>query len=295
MNASVEATDAFMEIARGSGALVLPSVVDAMPAGGMAAVLADPVTRTQHVDTLVEFARDYDGIDLDYEQFAFADDRSTWATTRPNWVAFVAELGERLRADGKVLTVSIPPIYDGERTDASGYWVYDHGAIAPHVDRIRVMGYDFSVATPGPIAPLEWVQSAIDGVVGATGDPSKVVLGVPAYGRNWVTATSGTCPADAPGTTAVTARTADDLIATRGAAPVFDEVTGESTLTYQLALDDGVTSCVQTRVVHYVDAAGVRARMDLAREAQLAGVSLWAFGFDDDDVWDAILPTVTPS
>ena len=33
--------------------------------------------------------------------------------------------------------------------------------------------------------------------------------------------------------------------------------------------------------------------MDLARQYQLGGVSLWAFGFDDEGVWDAILPTVT--
>jgi spore germination protein YaaH len=32
--------------------------------------------------------------------------------------------------------------------------------------------------------------------------------------------------------------------------------------------------------------------MDLAREYRLDGVSLWAFGFEDDDVWRAILPTV---
>ena len=32
--------------------------------------------------------------------------------------------------------------------------------------------------------------------------------------------------------------------------------------------------------------------MDLAREYQLDGVSLWALGFDDDDVWTEILPTV---
>jgi spore germination protein YaaH len=45
--------------------------------------------------------------------------------------------------------------------------------------------------------------------------------------------------------------------------------------------------------VHYVDADGVRARMDLAIAAGLGGVSLWALGFDDDDVWDAILIDAT--
>lgn len=296
-NASAELTDRFLDIVGGSSVDVVPTIVDAMPAGGMAAVLADPVTRRQHVDALVEFARagDHDGIDLDYEKFAFSDDRSTWAQTRPDWVAFIADLGAALHADGRTLTVSVPPIYDTERTDQSGYWVYDHGAIAPHVDAIRIMAYDYSVPTAGPIAPLEWVETAIDGVVEATGTPDKVVLGIPAYGRNWVTSTTGTCPADAPGTTTVTARTVDELVATRGATPVFDEATGESSFTYQLELGDGATSCVQSRQVHYVDPLGFRQRMDLARQKQLGGVALWALGFDDQAVWDAILPTVTPS
>ena len=46
-------------------------------------------------------------------------------------------------------------MFDGGRTDASGYWVYDYAAITPLVDDIRVMAYDYSIASgqPGPIAP----------------------------------------------------------------------------------------------------------------------------------------------
>ena len=290
---------AFMDAADDSGAAIVPSIVDALPAGGMAAILADPDTRTRHVDAIVEFATegDYDGIDLDYEQFAFADGRDTWEATRPNWIAFVEELSGRLTADGRTLTVSIPPIYDTERTDASGFWVYDHGAIAPHVDFIRVMAYDFSVGEPGPIAPMSFVERSIDGVVAATGDPDKVVLGLAAYGRNWPIATTGACPTgeDVPGVTTVTTRTVDDLIDRRDATPIADPMTGEWSFTYDLEISDGAATCTQTRQVHYVDADGIRLRMDLAREKQLGGVALWAFGFDDDDVWEAILPTVDAS
>lgn len=295
-HASAELTEQFMDEAKSSTANVVPSIVDAMPAGGMAAVLADPVSRSAHVAAIAAFAADggYDGIDLDYEQFAFADGRDTWAATRPNWVAFVAELGARLHAEGRTLSVSIPPIYDTGQTADSGYWVYDYGAIAPHVDHIRIMAYDFSVDEPGPIAPLAWVETAINGAIAATGTPEKLVLGVPAYGRNWPTFVTGECPADqVEGRTSVTALTVDDLIARRGATPVFVPETGEWTFEYQLELSDGVTSCVQTRQVNYVDGDGVRARMDLARQYQLGGVALWALGFDDAAVWEAILPTVT--
>ena len=295
-NADADLTTSFMDEAKGSTANVVPSIVDAMPAGGMAALLADPTSRTAHVEAIARFAADgdFDGIDIDYEQFAYADGRETWAATRPNWVAFITELGARLHADGRTLTVSIPPIYDTGQTPDSGYWVYDYGAIAPHVDHIRIMAYDFSVDEPGPIAPLAWVESAITAALDATNAPGKLVLGLPAYGRNWPTGVSGDCPDElVEGRTSVTAATVDDLMARRNATPVFDPESGEWMFEYDLEVTDGVTSCVQTRQVHFVAGGGVLARMDLARQYQLGGVSLWAFGFDDQGVWDAILPTVT--
>lgn len=293
-NTPIESAGEFVDLVRRSEARLVPSIVDATPSGEMAAILADPDRRGRHVDALLTFAADgdYDGLDLDYEQFAFADGRSTWATTRPNWVTFIEELADGLHADGRTLTVSIPYVYDDERTPDSGFWVYDHGAIAPLVDRIRIMAYDYSVGEPGPIAPLSFVEAAIEGAIAVTGAPEKLVLGMPAYGRNWVEFVSGDCPESAEGTTSVTARTVDDLIARRDAVPVFVETTGESTFEYDLEVTEGDVSCVQTRRVHYVDAEGVRRRMDLAREYHLDGVSLWALGFEDDAVWDAILPTV---
>ncbi|MEJ7801325.1 MAG: HAD-IA family hydrolase, partial [Ilumatobacter sp.] len=111
--ASPERTDQFLAAVASSGGGLVPSIQDEMPAGEMAAVLADPVTRRRHVDAIVAFADDLDadGIDLDYEQFAFADGRDTWASTRPNWVAFVTELAGALHADDRTLTVSIPPVW----------------------------------------------------------------------------------------------------------------------------------------------------------------------------------------
>jgi spore germination protein YaaH len=294
-NASAELTAEFMEQAKRADVDVVPSIIDALPAGAMAAILADPTTRAQHVEAIRSFAADgsYDGIDIDYEQFAFSDGRDTWAATRPNWVSFIEELSAALHSDGRTLTVSIPPVYDAGRTSDSGYWVYDYGAIVEHVDRIRMMTYDYSVTEPGPISPLDWVESAITGAIEATGSPDKLVLGLPAYGRNWPVFVAGECPAnDVPGRTTVSARSVDDLIARRKGQPIRVDVTGEWMFEYDLEVTDGTTSCVQTRQVHYVDGDGIRLRMDLARQYRLDGVALWALGFDDDDVWDSILPTV---
>jgi HAD superfamily hydrolase (TIGR01509 family) len=289
-NLSADATTQFVSAVRAAGAKVVPSIVDVMPAGGMAAVLADPASRAAHVAAIADLAaaNGFDGIDIDYEKFAFADDRSTWTTTRPLWIDFVTELGNRLHADGRTLSVSVPHIKDGERTDLSGYWVYDYAGMAPHVDQIRIMAYDYSTDTAGPVAPMSFVKEAIAAAKDAVDDDSKLVLGVALYGYNWPIATVGTCPADQEGKTSVSQRNIDELIAKRNATPVHDPVTGESSFTYLLDVTDGTTTCTQTREVHYVDAEGARDRIDLARTERLGAVSLWALGFDSPATWENI-------
>lgn len=292
-NASTDAVESFLDQADSSDARLVPSIKDEMAAGQMAGILASEASRSRHVDAIVEFADelDADGIDLDYEQFAFADGSDSWAATQPNWVAFVRELAAALHADDRTLTVSIPPVYDETVTGDRGYWVYDHGTIAEYVDAIRIMGYDYSTSEPGPIAPLTWVQQAVDGVSKAVPEEyhSKLVLGVPAYGYNWVTATSGTCPTTAEGKTTVTARSVIDLATRRGGVPVYDAINGEWSFTYELTVNDATTSCVQSRVVQWVDAEGAAARAQIARTAGWGGAALWALGYDDDEVWSALV------
>ena len=294
-NASAELTDEFMDIIDGIDVAVVPSIIDALPAGEMAAILADPVTRSQHVDTIRSFAADggYDGIDIDYEQFAFADGRDTWATTRPNWVAFIEELagcaarrrshahrehpaGLRRRTDRRQRVLGVRLRRD-RRTRRSH----------PHHD-VRLLG-----GRTRPDRPARVGRDGDHRRIEATGSPDKLVLGLPAYGRNWPVRTSGVCPAsEVPGRTSVSARSVDELIERRGATPVRVDETGEWEFEYDLEVSDGATTCVQRRKVHYVDGDGIARRMDLARQYRLDGVALWAFGFDDDVVWDAILPTI---
>jgi spore germination protein YaaH len=296
-NVNAEEAERFLDIARQNGVPIVPSVIDAMPAGGMAAVLADPAQRATHIDALVDFASSMDaaGLDLDYEQFAFADDRATWATTRPNWTAFITELASRLHAKDLTLTVSIPPVYDAGQTAESGYWVYNYAGIAPVVDRIRVMAYDYSTSEPGPIAPLDWVRTVISGTIAASGTPEKLVLGIPLYGYTWPITTVGTCPADQIlGRTTVNHRAFDDLVARRVATPISEPTTGEVTFNYEVVLSDGATTCTETRTVWFVDPAGAALRQQLAEDAGFAGVSLWALGFDSPATWTSLVPPPPP-
>jgi len=189
-----------LPLIKATGVAVLPTITDGMAAHRMATVLASSTTRTalagQIVATVV--AEGYDGIDLDFEGFAFNDGSSTWAATRPNWVAFVKQLSAGLHAKGKLLSITTPPLY----TATTGYWVYDWKSIGAYVDRLRIMTYDYSTSTAGPISPFAWVAKVAAFAV--TQVPSgKVQIGVPNYGRDWVTAVAysgvtGRCPTNAP-------------------------------------------------------------------------------------------------
>lgn len=183
---------------RATGVKVLPTITDGMPARRMAAVMANATTRATFVAQIVSTvtANGFDGIDLDFEGFAFNDGSSTWASTRPAWIAFVSSLAASLHAHGKLLSVTVPA---GAATssDSTGYWVYAWSQIGPSVDRLRIMAYDYSPSSPGPIAPYSWVQNVVAHAVTQVAS-GKIQIGVPAYGRDWKVSTSGTCPTLAP-------------------------------------------------------------------------------------------------
>jgi spore germination protein YaaH len=155
------------------------------------------------------------------------------------------------------------------------------------------MAYDYSVAEPGPIAPVEWVRDVVDTLSAAVPEQyhDKLVLGVPSYGVNWVVSTLGDCPESADGRTGVTARGAHELAARRSGTPVYDPVTAEWSFTYALEVTEGEESCVQNRLVRWVDGDGVAERVMIAREAGWGGVALWALGYDDPQVWDQLTLT----
>lgn len=221
--------DATVASLRAKGLKVMPSIVDGNGKGVMAALLHDPAQRANHVAQITNLvvAKGYDGIDLDYEVFAFTDGRASWPATKPDWVSFVTELGAALHGQGKLLSATIPPVWNG---GSSGYTVYAPAEILPAVDRLRLMVYDWTVsaASAGPIAPMFWVDSVIAYMNSITpaDQRGKLQLGVPAYGRHWSLTTGGICPDGALGVDSVTMEEAIRLAASKGLAPVRAYATG---------------------------------------------------------------------
>jgi len=298
---------------KGAGLTVLPSIADGSGRGRMAATLADPGLRTAHVNDIVSLvtSNGYDGIDLDYETFAFSDGSPSWKSTQPNWTAFINELAGALHAQGKLLSVTIPPPCTTTSVcgTQSGYWVYNMTGIAPAADRIRIMAYDYHVQGIGPIAPMPWVR-AIVSYSASVMDPAKLQIGVPTYGRSWANKNSngsyklsGKCPSS--GTSAyrslASSQTYNDaeipaLLASPGVSDVnaqWSDADQENFVTYTKSVtwndsSGAAQTCSSSRVLWYVGPQAVLARTQLVGEFGLNAAAYWTIGGEDPAQWSLL-------
>ncbi|MGZ4671406.1 MAG: glycosyl hydrolase family 18 protein [Ilumatobacteraceae bacterium] len=233
-----------VDAAHARGMKVLPTITDGSGKWMMATViLANNTSRAQHIANIVALTAnpEIDGIDLDYEGFAFSDGHDSWATTQPVWVTFVTELAAALHANGKLLSVTIPPTWLAGGVP-TGYPVYAQASIAPVVDRLRLMVYDWSVSSPGPISPMSWLNQVIaysNAAIPAASDRSKLQLGVPSYGRDWGRQVNAKeiCPDGALNTKSIELQNMQSLIDAHGATPTrLDPSNGEMYFTYDVVV-----------------------------------------------------------
>jgi hypothetical protein len=278
---------------RSAGFTIIPTITDGTSELVLSKLLANPVSRTQVVNAIVELVMkyNYDGIDLDFEGFAFVDKNTTWSSTKPHWVAFVKELSGILKSKNKLLSVSTPYLYDPAGAQ-KGYFVYAWAEIAPYIDRLRIMTYDFSVAKPGPLGPLAWTERTIKYAISVM-PASKVYVGIPGYGRDWVTKVEGTCPKEVANVVRVGAkaatfvlRDAATLAQSYGVVPTYDETLGEVNFTYTKTYSGQTatglaTTCTATRTAWYQDARSFTSRIGFVSKYRLGGVAQWTFGMED--------------
>lgn len=278
---------------RKSGLKLIPTITDGTDKLVLSGYLAKPEVRTTIVKTIVDLVNKYsfDGIDLDFEGFAFVDGNTTWPKTAPNWVLFVKELSIALRAQQKLLSISTPYAFNPAEKQ-KGYYVYSWAEIASSIDRLRIMTYDYSVAKPGPIGPISWTEKTLQYAISIM-PASKVFIGLPGYGRDWITNVTGTCPATAPpglkaGAKAATFRMnyAAAKAAIDQAVPTFDLKSSEATYSYQqtfngLTAKGAATACTVNRTVWYQNDRSYLERMNLVAKYRLGGSALWTLGMED--------------
>jgi spore germination protein YaaH len=296
---------------RAAGFKIIPTITDGTdvdPKTGkisqmvLSNLLADPTSRMNVINTIVNLVmtNNFDGIDLDFENFAYVDPISTWSTTQIRWVQFISDLSTALHAQGKILSVTTPPLFNPS-SGKKGYYLYAWSQVASFIDQLHIMTYDYSTSSPGPIGPLQWTTNTVNYAVSVV-PASKIYIGIPGYGRDWVTKVVGTCPTApinynktvAPGVVStVVMHSVGALAAAYGATPTYNQTFAENSFTYQKiyngTLSNGaLTTCTAYRTVWYQDARSFTARANLVAKDHLAGLSEWTFGLEDPSAFQAI-------
>jgi len=285
---------------RGANLQIIPTITDGTAKGVLADLLKSPASTKQIVTAIMNLIQvnNFDGIDIDFEGFAFVDGNKTWKATAPLWANFIKELSIQMRAQNKVLSVSTPYVLN-PADKQKGYYVYAWADIAPHIDKLRIMTYDYSVSKVGPIGPITWAERTVKYAVSIM-PASKVFVGVPGFGRDWVTAVSGVCPSNVANSVKVGAkaatfvmRNAVSLAATYGATPTYNEQFGEMTFTYQKVYNGTTasglsTSCTATRTAWYQDTRGWALRAALVTKYRIGGITSWTFGMEEPLAMESI-------
>ena len=290
---------------RNAGYKIIPTITDGTAKLALAKFLANPENRAKAVAAITNLisTNGFDGIDLDFENFAFLDGNASWPTTKPNWVLFVNELAAAVHAQQKLLSITTPYLLD-PATGKQGYYVYAWAEISPVIDRLRIMTYDYSVSKPGPIGPLSWIEDTLSYAVKVI-PASKIYLGLAGYGRDWVTSVSGVCPSNVASVVKVGAKAAtfimSDAVAlasSYGAVPTYNEQFGEVSFSYQKTYNGTTTSglstsCTANRTAWYQDSRSYLARALLVAKYRLGGVTAWTLGMEDPLAMSSIRQVAT--
>lgn len=246
---------------------------------GHATFLSNAGSRGRLIDSLVALVklRDADGVNIDFEGVPSSE--------KARFISFVAELADRCHREipGSQVSIAIPAV------DWSN--VYDVAAMSSSVDLFIIMGYDYhwrSSPNAGPVSPKNsgsiWspydVTRSINSYLERGVSASKLCLGLPYYGYEWGTTDS------AIGATTIgsgAAVTYSQAVAKAGAYGRKWEP--QSSTPYLVYRSDSVW-----KECWYDDEESLGAKYDLVRMKGLAGVGIWALGYDAGrgELWDAL-------
>jgi len=231
------------------------------------AIITSPKMRAGTISRLLKLVREagYSGINIDFESINREE--------RTQFTAFVHEVAQKMRAAGYLTVVSVPATLKDNPNDG---WTgaFDFAALGRDADILQVMTYDEHGpwGKPGPVAGLPWMEQSIQFAVSVVA-PQKLSLGIPVYGYDWNTSKgSGVM---------VHWKDIPALIASTGASPQWDAESSSPFFNYQAS--DG-----SSHVVWYEDAKSIPLKSALAASYKLAGVSVFALGYEDSSFWQAL-------
>ena len=231
------------------------------------AVVTIPATKARFIAGALQVvhASHYSGVNIDFEAVPNTD--------RAAFSRFIHDVAKAMRARKLLTVVSVPAATSGDPTDS---WTggFNYKTIGRDADIFQLMTYDENGpwGPTGPVAGLDWVNACLTYTLSVV-PSAKISLGIPAYGYDWNTTNA----------TGVQLHWKDipALIKSTGATPQWDVASSSPFFTYQAS--DG-----SSHTVWYEDAQSIHLKSSLVIANNLAGVSVFALGFEDAGFWKAV-------
>lgn len=203
-------------------------------------------------------SKNYYGLDIDFE-YIYPEDREYYNR-------FLRKVVSRLKPLGYTVTTALAPKTSAEQKgvlyEAHDYPV--HGALTNHVI-LMTYEWGFTYSPPQAVAPINEVRKVLNYAVTAI-PRNKILMGIPNYGYDWTLPyKEGTAARTVSNTGAVR------LALNENAAIKYDEKAQSPFFNYY---DDNR----RQHEVWFEDARSINAKLRLAHEYGLAGVSYWTIG-----------------
>lgn len=224
--------------------------------------LSSTAARQNIISQLIQAAQDVgmDGINVDFE--SLSEDVGT------HFLEFLRELSIECHKNNLVLSVDNPVPEDFTSH-------YDRAEQGRVVDYVIIMGYDehYVGSEAGSVASLPWVEQGVQDTLKEV--PAKrVINAIPFYTRLWRT-TGGNVTSEAIGMDQAQQTIADNNVET-----YWDKTTSQNYGKYDI--DNS------TYQIWIEDAQSVAEKVKLVSKYDLAGVSAWKLGFENNGIWQVI-------
>ena len=224
--------------------------------------LSSTAARQNIISQLIQAAKDVgmDGINVDFE--SLSEDVGI------HFLEFLRELSIECHKNNLVLSVDNPVPEDFTSH-------YDRAEQGRVVDYVIIMGYDehYVGSEAGSVASLPWVEQGIQDTLDEV-PAERVINAIPFYTRLWRT-TGGNVTSEAIGMDQAQQTIADNNVET-----YWDKTTSQNYGKYDI--DNS------TYQIWLEDAQSVAEKVKLVSKYDLAGVSAWKLGFENNGIWQVI-------